>query len=135
LLVLVLSALVAGIVYWACGEIAFNARRRFVSAAAAAHGSVLLGFSLAIEAWSFDLDATCFSMATMDRRGRELYRRPRPVADPDRAHRACCVAAIARSRMCGCARSAYRSCPPALILGTSLVVFAARHRAVFSAPM
>ncbi|HWE06013.1 MAG TPA: UPF0182 family protein [Rhizomicrobium sp.] len=56
LVVLVLSALLAGIVYWACGEIAFNARRRFVSAAAAAHGSVLLGFFFAIEAWSFDLD-------------------------------------------------------------------------------
>ncbi len=56
LLVLVLSALVAGIVYWACGGIAFDARRRFVSAAAAAHGSVLLGFFFAIEAWSFDLD-------------------------------------------------------------------------------
>src|SRR5438105_9861202 len=43
LLVLVLSALLAALVYWVGGEIAFDARRRFVSAAAAAHGSVLLG--------------------------------------------------------------------------------------------
>ena len=50
LTILVLSALLAAFVYWACGEIAFDARRRFVSAAAAAHGSVLLGFFFAIEA-------------------------------------------------------------------------------------
>src|ERR1019366_4246124 len=56
LLVLVLSALLAALVYWACGEIAFNARRRFVSVSAAVHGSVLLGLFFAVEAWSFDLD-------------------------------------------------------------------------------
>ncbi|HEY5047026.1 MAG TPA: UPF0182 family protein [Rhizomicrobium sp.] len=56
LLVLVLSALLAALVYTACGEIAFDARRRFVSVAAAAHGSVLLGFFFAVEAWSFALD-------------------------------------------------------------------------------
>ncbi|MGC9953340.1 MAG: UPF0182 family protein [Rhizomicrobium sp.] len=55
LLVLVLSALLAALVYWACGEIAFDARRRFVSVAAAAHGSVLLGLFFAVEAWSFYL--------------------------------------------------------------------------------
>jgi len=56
LLVLVLSALLAALVYWACGEIAFDARHRIVSAAALAHGSVLLGVFFVIEAWSFDLD-------------------------------------------------------------------------------
>jgi uncharacterized protein len=56
ILVLVLSALLAAFVYWACGEIVFDARRPRVSAAATAHGSVLLGFFFAIEAWSFDLD-------------------------------------------------------------------------------
>jgi uncharacterized membrane protein (UPF0182 family) len=56
LLALLLGALFAAIVYWACGEIAFDARRRFVSAAAAAHGSVLLGLFFAVEAWSFYLD-------------------------------------------------------------------------------
>lgn len=56
LFVLVLNALFAAVVYWTCGEIAFDARRRFVSVAAAAHGSVLLGLYFAIEAWSFDLD-------------------------------------------------------------------------------
>src|ERR1019366_10004360 len=56
LLVLVLSALLAALVSWACGEIAFNARRRFVSVSAAVHGSVLLGLFFAVEAWSFDLD-------------------------------------------------------------------------------
>jgi uncharacterized membrane protein (UPF0182 family) len=56
LLVLALGALFAAFVYWACGEIAFDARRRFVSAAAVAHGSVLLGLFFAVEAWSFYLD-------------------------------------------------------------------------------
>ena len=56
LLVLVLSALIAALVYWACGRIAFSARRRFVSAAAATHGLILLGTFFAIEAWSFWLD-------------------------------------------------------------------------------
>ena len=56
LVVLVLSALLAGLVYWACGRISFAAQRRFVSAAPGAHGSALLGLFFAIEAWSFDLD-------------------------------------------------------------------------------
>ena len=56
LLVLVLSALLAALVYWARGEIIFDAHRRFVSAAAAAHGSALLGLLFMVEAWSFDLD-------------------------------------------------------------------------------
>jgi uncharacterized membrane protein (UPF0182 family) len=56
LLVLVLSAVLATFIYWACGEITLNARRRFVSVTAAAHGSILLGVLFLIEAWSFDLD-------------------------------------------------------------------------------
>ena len=56
LLVLVLSAILATFIYWACGEITLNASRRFVSVPAAAHGSILLGFLFLIEAWSFDLD-------------------------------------------------------------------------------
>ena len=56
LLVLALSALLAALIYWAWGEITFNARRRFVSATAATHGSILLGFFFLVEAWSFYLD-------------------------------------------------------------------------------
>ncbi len=56
LLVLVLSALLAALVYWTRGEIAIDARRRFVSVEAAAHGSILLGLFFAVEAFSFDLD-------------------------------------------------------------------------------
>ena len=56
LLVLALSALLAALIYWACGEIAFDGRRRFVSRAAAAHGSALLGILFVVEAWSFYLD-------------------------------------------------------------------------------
>jgi uncharacterized membrane protein (UPF0182 family) len=56
LLVLILGALLAAVVYSACGEIVLDAGRRFVSPAALAHGSVLLGLFFAVEAWSFDLD-------------------------------------------------------------------------------
>ena len=53
---LALSTILPSLVYWAFGQIAFDGRRRFVSTAAAAHGSILLGFFFAIEAWSFYLD-------------------------------------------------------------------------------
>ncbi|MGH6889826.1 MAG: UPF0182 family protein [Rhizomicrobium sp.] len=53
LLVLVLSAILAGLVYRAGGGISLDPRHRFVSAAAAAHGCVLLGCFFAVEAWSF----------------------------------------------------------------------------------
>jgi uncharacterized protein len=43
LLVLVLSAILAAFIYWACGEITLNASRRFISATAATHGFILLG--------------------------------------------------------------------------------------------
>ena len=56
LVVLVLGAIFAGVVYTACGGLAFDARRRFVSTAARAHGSILLGLFFGIEAWSFYLD-------------------------------------------------------------------------------
>ncbi|HEX4081173.1 MAG TPA: UPF0182 family protein [Rhizomicrobium sp.] len=56
LLVLVLGAILAALIYRAFGGIVFDARRRFVSPAAAAHGSVLLGLFFAVEAWSFWLD-------------------------------------------------------------------------------
>ena len=56
LLALVLSAFVAGAVYWAHGDIILDGRRQWTSPAAAAHGSVLLGLVLAVMAWSFGLD-------------------------------------------------------------------------------
>src|SRR5215468_1306752 len=56
LLMLVLSFLVAGTVYWVHGDIEFNEQRRSISAAAIAHGSALLGFLFAVKAWSYGLD-------------------------------------------------------------------------------
>ena len=56
LLTLVLSALSAGVVYWARGEIEFDGRRRLLSPMAIAHGSGLLGVFLLVKAWSYDLD-------------------------------------------------------------------------------
>lgn len=54
-LVLVLSAILTAVIYWSGGEIVFDGRRRFLSEAAAAHGSVLLGLFFAVEAWAFVL--------------------------------------------------------------------------------
>ncbi len=65
LLVLVLSAVLAAFIYWACGEITLTAKRRFVSVTAAAHGSILLGVLFLIEAGPLTLIAISFSMATM----------------------------------------------------------------------
>ena len=56
LLALVLSAFVAGAVYWAHGDIILDGRRQWMSSAAAAHGSVLLGLFFAVMAWSYALD-------------------------------------------------------------------------------
>lgn len=54
LLVLVLGALLAGLVYYgAAGAIVLGRRRRFVSGPALMHGSVLLGCFFAVLAWSF----------------------------------------------------------------------------------
>src|SRR5262245_8520199 len=56
LLTLVLSALVAGAVYFAHGDILLDKGRRRLSPAATAHGSALLGLFFAVKAWSYGLD-------------------------------------------------------------------------------
>jgi uncharacterized membrane protein (UPF0182 family) len=56
LLTLVLSALVAGAVYLAHGDIAFDKRRLWMSSAAVTHGSALLGLFFAVKAWSYGID-------------------------------------------------------------------------------
>jgi uncharacterized protein len=53
---LVLSALVAGAIYWVNGEFSFDARSWQLSPAVLVHGSVLLGLFFALKAWSYDLD-------------------------------------------------------------------------------
>jgi uncharacterized membrane protein (UPF0182 family) len=56
LLTVVLSALVAGAVYFAHGAILLDKGRRWLSPAATAHGSALLGLFFAVKAWSYGLD-------------------------------------------------------------------------------
>jgi uncharacterized protein len=56
LLTVFLSALVAGAVYFAHGDILLDKGRRWLSSAAAAHGSALLGLFFAVKAWSYNLD-------------------------------------------------------------------------------
>ena len=56
LLTLVLSAVVAGALYWVHGDIILDKGQRWVSPAAAAHGSALLGFFFVLMAWSYGLD-------------------------------------------------------------------------------
>jgi uncharacterized protein len=56
LFTLALSALCAAAIYWAHGEIVLNNRRRWISPAAIAHASVLLGLFFAVEAWAFWLE-------------------------------------------------------------------------------
>jgi uncharacterized membrane protein (UPF0182 family) len=56
LLTLLLSALLAGLIYWVHGDIEYQAQRRSISPTAIAHGSVLLGFFFAVKAWSYGLD-------------------------------------------------------------------------------
>ncbi len=53
LLVLVLGALLAALIYRTYGSIGLDARRRYVAPMAAAHGSALLGLFFAVEAWSW----------------------------------------------------------------------------------
>src|SRR5712671_4720370 len=56
LLTLVLSVVVAGVVYWVHGDIEFNEQRRSISPAVITHGSALLGLFFAVKAWSYGLD-------------------------------------------------------------------------------
>jgi uncharacterized membrane protein (UPF0182 family) len=56
LLTLFLSALLAGAIYWAHGDIEYDIQRRSMSPTSIAHGSVLLGFFFAVKAWSYGLD-------------------------------------------------------------------------------
>jgi hypothetical protein len=56
LLMLVLSVLVAGSVYWGDGGIALDEQRRSMSSAAIIHGSALLGLFFVVKAWSYGLD-------------------------------------------------------------------------------
>jgi uncharacterized protein len=56
LLTVVLSALVAGAVYFAHGDILLEKGRRWMSSRATAHGSALLGLFFAVKAWSYCLD-------------------------------------------------------------------------------
>jgi uncharacterized protein len=56
LLILLLSTLAAGTVYFVFGEIKLDRRPWHISSAAIAHGSALLGFFFAVKAWSYTLD-------------------------------------------------------------------------------
>jgi len=53
---MVLSAILIALIYFASGEIVFDPRRRGVSRAAVAHGSILLGLFFMIEAVAFFLE-------------------------------------------------------------------------------
>jgi uncharacterized membrane protein (UPF0182 family) len=55
-LVLSLSALVAGAIYWVRGDIQYDLQRKWVSPAVISHGSLLLGLFFALKAWSYALD-------------------------------------------------------------------------------
>jgi uncharacterized membrane protein (UPF0182 family) len=56
LLMLLSGAVLAGLVYWAHGDIEFRGGRRWMSPAAIAHGSALLGCFFAVKAASYVLD-------------------------------------------------------------------------------
>ncbi|GGF42847.1 UPF0182 protein [Aliidongia dinghuensis] len=56
LITLFASTLVAGLVYWAHGDVVIAAQSRWISPAAIAHGSVLLGLFFVVKAWSYVLD-------------------------------------------------------------------------------
>jgi uncharacterized protein len=56
LLTLVLSALFAGTIYWAHGDIEYDVHHRSMSPTAIAHGSALVGLLFVVKAWSYGLD-------------------------------------------------------------------------------
>src|SRR5215475_8069025 len=56
LLLLFFSAVIAGTVYWAHGDIALDQPPRRFSPAVITHGSVLLALYFAVKAWSYGLD-------------------------------------------------------------------------------
>jgi len=56
LLTLVLSALFAGAIYWAHGEIEYDSQHRSISPTVITHGSALLGLCFVVKAWSYGLD-------------------------------------------------------------------------------
>ena len=55
-LTIILSAVFAGAIYWCHSDMGYSTRRRFISPAAIAHGSALLGLLFAVKAWSYGLD-------------------------------------------------------------------------------
>jgi uncharacterized membrane protein (UPF0182 family) len=56
MLTLALSALVAGTIYWAHGDIEYDSQHHSISPTAIGHGSALLGLFFAVKAWSYGLD-------------------------------------------------------------------------------
>jgi hypothetical protein len=56
LLTIVVSVLFAGTVYWARGDIEYDAHHRSMSPTAIAHASALAGLLFAVKAWSYGLD-------------------------------------------------------------------------------
>jgi uncharacterized protein len=55
LLAIVVSALFAGAIYWARGDIEYDALNRSISPTVIAHGSALVGLLFAVKAWSYGL--------------------------------------------------------------------------------
>ena len=56
MLTLALSALVAGAIYWAHGDIEYDPHHHSMSPTVIGHGSALLGLFFAVKAWSYGLD-------------------------------------------------------------------------------
>jgi uncharacterized protein len=56
LLILLLSTITAGVIYFVFGEISLDSRPWYISPTAIAHGSALLGLYFALKVWSYVLD-------------------------------------------------------------------------------